>query len=147
MPPNLATALKDEIVRLARKEVRAHAAPLKRQLSRSKVENSALKRQIEALQKQVRQLDKRVGTKPPADEILESQEPERSIRFSSERLRRQRERLGMSAAAFAKLLGVSAQSIYLWEHGRSRPRATQLRTIASVRGLSKREAQERIART
>ena len=45
----------------------------------------------------------------------------------------------------AKLLGVSAQSVYHWEAGKSRPRANQLQAISEVRKLSKKEALARIA--
>jgi DNA-binding transcriptional regulator YiaG len=37
-----------------------------------------------------------------------------------------------------KLLCVSAQSVYHWETGKTKPRASQLATIAAVRKLGKR---------
>ena len=51
-----------------------------------------------------------------------------------------RQRLGLSAAAMGTLLGVTAQSIYKWEDGKARPRASQLQAIAAARKLGKREA-------
>ncbi len=56
----------------------------------------------------------------------------------------QRERLGLSADDFGKLLGVSAQSIYNWEHEKARPRAEQLSKVAALRGIGKREAKARL---
>ena len=56
----------------------------------------------------------------------------------------QRERLGLSAEDFGKLLGVSAQSIYNWEHEKARPRAEQLGKVATLRGIGKREAKVRL---
>ena len=67
-------------------------------------------------------------------------------RFSATRLAAQRRKLGLSAADFAALLGVSGQSVYKWEHGESRPRARQLEAIAALRGIGKREAAERLAK-
>ena len=55
-----------------------------------------------------------------------------------------RERLGLSADDFGKLLGVSAQSIYNWEHENARPRAEQLANVAALRGIGKREAKARL---
>jgi transcriptional regulator with XRE-family HTH domain len=53
--------------------------------------------------------------------------------------------LGLSAAAVATLLGVSGQSIYKWEEGKTRPRASQLPAIAALRKMGKREANARLA--
>jgi len=39
---------------------------------------------------------------------------------------------------------VSAQSVYHWEAGKSRPRAAQLTAIAAVRKLGKREVLSRL---
>jgi DNA-binding transcriptional regulator YiaG len=43
------------------------------------------------------------------------------------------------------LVGVSAQTVYNWEAGKSRPRQQQLAAIAAIRKLGKREAQARLA--
>ena len=66
------------------------------------------------------------------------------MRFVAKGLRSQRSRLGLSAAEFGKLLGVSAQSIYNWEHEVAHPRSEQISKLASLRGLGKREAAERL---
>ena len=55
-----------------------------------------------------------------------------------------RKRLGLSAADFGKLLGVSGQSIYKWEPGEVKPRRAQLEAIAAIRTLGKREALARL---
>ncbi len=68
-----------------------------------------------------------------------------ALRFSAKGFAKLRQRLGLSAAALGTLLGVTAQSIYKWEDGKSRPRATQLRAIAVVRKMGKREAAARLA--
>jgi len=56
-----------------------------------------------------------------------------------------RKKLGLSAAEMGKLVGVSAQSVYHWETGKSRPRASQLASIAAVRKLGKREVAARLS--
>jgi DNA-binding transcriptional regulator YiaG len=57
----------------------------------------------------------------------------------------QRERLGLSAADYAKLVGVSSLTIYNWEQGKTRPRQEQLAALVAVRGIGKREAIKRLA--
>ena len=66
-------------------------------------------------------------------------------RFSPAWVIRQREKLGLSAADFGRLVGVSGLSIYNWEKGRVRPRAKQLEALASVRGMGVREARQQLA--
>jgi DNA-binding XRE family transcriptional regulator len=61
-------------------------------------------------------------------------------------LRSHRERLGLSADALAKLVGVSTQSIYNWEHGVTRPRQAQLTMLATLRRLGKRDVRTRLER-
>ena len=46
----------------------------------------------------------------------------------------------MSAANYAKLVGVSPLTIYNWEQGKTRPRKEQLAALVAVRGIGKREA-------
>ena len=56
----------------------------------------------------------------------------------------QRERIGNSAEDLGKLPGVSAQSIYNWEHEKARPRSEQLAKVAALRDIGKREARARL---
>jgi DNA-binding transcriptional regulator YiaG len=67
------------------------------------------------------------------------------LRFSAKGLAGQRQRLGLSAAATAKLLGVSALSVYKWESGQTRPRAKHFPAIAALRSMGKREAAARLS--
>lgn len=55
------------------------------------------------------------------------------------------QRLGLSAADLGVLLGVSGQTIYNWEGGKSQPRAEQKVAIAGIRALGKRDAVLRLA--
>ncbi|MDY0170038.1 MAG: helix-turn-helix domain-containing protein [Thermoguttaceae bacterium] len=97
--------------------------------------DSVLLVQINALKSQQR---KHIA-KPQADE-----EAVESARFSSKSVRSQRRRLGLSAADYAKLVGVSPLTIYNWEKGKNRPKAAQLAALVAVRGIGKREALQRL---
>jgi len=68
------------------------------------------------------------------------------LRFAAKGLRTQRARLGLSAADFGKLIGVSAQSIYNWESEKARPRAGQITRVAQLRMMGKREARAELNR-
>jgi DNA-binding transcriptional regulator YiaG len=59
-------------------------------------------------------------------------------------VRAHRDRLGMSAEDFGRLLGVSSQAIYNWEHGTARPRPSLLEKLSVLRAMNKREAVARL---
>jgi DNA-binding transcriptional regulator YiaG len=141
--PNLATLLKNEISRVARKEQRGESLALKKSVSAHRTEIAALKRRILALEQQLRRLSKASArAAPQADDDDGSG---RAFRFSAKGLAAQRRRLGLSAAECGLLLGTSAQSVYNWEAGEIRPRARHLAAIAALRSLGKREAAARLA--
>jgi DNA-binding transcriptional regulator YiaG len=139
--PNIASALKNEISRVARKEARAETAALKKSATAHRKEIATLKRRTQALEQLVRRVarGKTEVQKAPISEIPEGQ------RFSAKGLASQRKRLGLSAAEVGTLLGTSAQSIYNWEQGKSRPRAGHLPAIAALRTLGKKTATDVVA--
>lgn len=138
---SLAATLKHEISRLARKEVRSELATLKKQSAQYRRDIAALKRQADQQERELRFLRKREKArlkKAPAAEEGET------ARFSAKWLASHRAKLGLSAADYAKLVGVSALSIYKWEQGNTNPQAAQRAKLAAVRGLGKREARKRL---
>ena len=141
MMSNIASVLKQEITRLARKEAKAQVAPLKKA-------NAQYRRDIAALKRELRETNRQVS-------LLEAQERRRrdkpvaasaanGVRFSPAWLKSHRAKLDLAAADYAELVGVSPQTIYNWEHGRSRPRGEQLASLAEVREIGKREAERRL---
>ena len=137
---NIGTVLRDEISRLSRKETRSQVDPTKKITTQHRRDIAALKRQIAQLERQVTLLSRKVlGARPAA-----SAASTKPVRFSAKRLHSQRDRLGLSAIDFGRLLGVSAQTIYNWEHEVARPRSEQLGKLALLRGIGKREAGERL---
>lgn len=142
--PNIASVLKSEIQRVARKELRAETQQLKKTVAQYRGQIAQLKRRLQALEQQVRRQSRAGGGRAAAAES-QDEDTGPSLRFSAKGLAMQRKRLGLSAASVAKILGVSALSVYKWESGKTRPRARQLEAIASLRKMGKREAQARLA--
>ena len=140
--PNIASVLKDEVVRLARKEVRRELEGLKKASAQYRSEIAELKRRMAVLEKKNARLEKTTSSKAGS----QSEEAATTrTRFSAKGLATHRQRLGLSAAEMGALLGVSAQSIYHWESGKSKPREQQLSAIATVRSMGKRQAKARLA--
>ena len=139
---NFAAAIKEEICRLAKKEIKAATGSTKQAVTQYRRDIAKLKRTVQGQQKEITflkaQEQKRLGQPQAGDEPLEG------IRFSARSVRAQRERLGLSQADYAKLVGVSAMTIYNWESGNSRPRSEQLAALVAVRKLGKREALKKL---
>jgi DNA-binding XRE family transcriptional regulator len=138
--PNFATALKGEISRIARKEVKAETESLKKVSAQHRSHIAALKRQVTALEKVLRQAAKgeRVKLSVTDSEAADSS----GLRFRVKGFATHRRRLGLSAAEAGAMLGVSGQTIYHWEAGKAKPRARQMPAIAAMRKLSKSQARE-----
>ncbi len=139
---NFAAQLKTEISRLAKKESRTQAAVLKKAQTTHRAEIADLKKRIASLEAVVRRLGKTPAR--PATPVQPEDEPQ-GLRFRADGFASLRKKFGLSAAQMALLLGVSNQSVYHWETGKSKPRAAQLQAIAAVRKLGKKEVAQRLA--
>jgi len=141
--PNIAAVLKDEIRRLARREIKAATSTTKQAVVQYRSDIAELKRDLQQQQKKTAFLEaqeqKRLGQPQAAEEgELEG------VRHSARSVRAQRKRLGLSAADYGKLVGVSGLTVYTWEHGTYRPRKAQLAALVAGRGIGKREALKRL---
>lgn len=140
--PTFAEQLKNEIARIARKETRADSKQVKKASAQYRAEIAALKRRIASLESAVSRLLKQQQPKGATAKVEDSGP---ALRFRVAGFATLRKKLDLTAHEMAKLLGVSAQSVYHWETGKSRPRASQLQAIAAVRKLSKKEALDRLS--
>lgn len=139
--PNIAQVLKEEIARLARRELRRETKTVKKASAQHRRTLAELKRQVQKLQRQTALLERRVSKSQPSPVAAADS---KRVRFTAKGLRSERKRLGLSAADYARLSGVGFQSIYGWEQGTTRPRQAQVVALAAIRGLGKREAQARL---
>lgn len=138
---NVASALKEEIARVARKEIRRETATLKKASGAYRSEIAALKKRALEFERQLRRLGKTAERSAPPAASADSVAQE-GARFSAKSMASQRRRLGLSAAECGLLVGASAQSIYNWEEGKARPRAQHLPAIFALRNLGRRQANE-----
>jgi DNA-binding transcriptional regulator YiaG len=139
--PNVAAVLKQEISRLARREVRSLTKSLHKASAQFRRDIAALKRRSSKAEATIARLVRRGAGKAELDA-----EQAKAVRFTVRSVRAQRKRLGVSAAGYAKLIGVTPHTVYSWEHGSSRPRKAQLESLVALRGLGKAEARQRLER-
>jgi DNA-binding transcriptional regulator YiaG len=138
---NIVAALKDEISRLARKEIKNQTMALKKTSAYYRRAFAEMKRRVADLEGKVSFLKKHAGHEAPPQ--VDDKRMER-VRFSPRGLRTHRSKLGLSAANYGKLIGVTGKTIYYWESEESRPRKQQLAALAAIRGMGKKEAGARL---
>ena len=135
--PNIALVLREEILRLARKEIRGQTEALRKASVQHRKAIADMKRRASELERRIIKLTQQVSRDitSPVTEVDVGR-----VRFSAKGLRSHRKRLCLSADAYAKLIGVTRQTVYKWESEASRPRKQQLGTLATFRRMRKREA-------
>lgn len=140
---NLAAILKSEISRLARRELRGQVDALKKGAGQQRRTIASLRKQVDALERQLKQVAsgaRRAAAAPAA----EGGEAGQGLRFSAKGFKTWRAKSKLSAEQIAKLLDVSAQSIYNWEAKKVRPRGAQIAAIAELRTAGKRQILARL---
>lgn len=138
-----ANQLKSEIARIAKKENKAENAALKKASAQYRSDIAALKRRIASMEAVVAKLGKQAAK--TGAEVVASEDDEKSLRFRVAGFASLRKKLGVTANEMGVLLGVSGQSVYKWEQGKAKPRASQMQAIAAVRKLGKKQVAELLA--
>ena len=139
---NFAALMKDEFRRVARREARASIRGIRRIVSQHRRDVAALKRLVPKLAKAVAFLETqergRVAEPQVSEKVIEK------ARFSSKWLKSHRKKLGLSANDYAKLVGVTALTIYNWESGKGKPTKNRLAALVAIRKIGRREALKRL---
>lgn len=141
--PNIQSALKSEISRLARKEAKQVVAPVQRASANYRGLIAGLRKQIDALQGEVAVLRRAA---PKAEKSLaDAQEPQGRFWITGKGVRALRKRLGLTQARFAKLAGVSVPTVIKWEGAKGKAPIRLKAAIArlqAIRKMGKRQAAE-----
>lgn len=129
----LQQVLNDEIRKQARREISGLVKSLKLQISGLNSQVKELKSRIKALEKFHPKAEPSVVDK--AAELVSN----KTVRVTADRIRRWRQKAGLSQTQYAALLNVNAISVNHWEKGRTVPRMEQKRKITILRDMNKRE--------
>ena len=138
--PDIASVLKQEIKRLARKEVAVIVQPQSKQIQSLKASMRNLRDQVAALEKAISRRSRE--THSTSSQSQTEAASDRAIRINPKSLKSHRRRLNLSQVQIAKLLGVSAVSVTFWESGRTSPREKNRQAIAALRQMGAKEAKE-----
>jgi DNA-binding transcriptional regulator YiaG len=143
--PNIVKVLKDEIQRIARKEIKVSASTLHKYNVSLKKTLVEIKRQLATMKQEVRQLKKFQGKHAKAEPRVAPETAEK-LRFSAKGIRSLRSKLKLSQADFAKLVGVSSLAVYQWERkeGKLALRQTTKTKLAEIRGFGRKDALKKL---
>lgn len=139
--PNIAVTLRQEITRLARKEIKRESRVLRKASAQYRKLIAELRRETRRLQSDLLRFALQASREGPRRAPEADSKP---VRFSAKSVISQRKRLGFSAADYGKLVGVTGHTIYKWEHGTSRPRQAQVNALGELRTLGRKEARARL---
>jgi DNA-binding transcriptional regulator YiaG len=134
--------IKDEIVRLAKREMRMKFVPLRRDVLSLKLTVSQLRKSVSSLQKFVSQQEKQMGPKPFPGVTPEDM---KKARFSPRLIKSLRKHLGVSQREMAKLAGVTVGAVFKWEKGKFEPRDDKKKILIGLRKFGRQEARQLLA--
>jgi len=128
-------AVRAEVLRLVRKELRAQVAPLQKEVRE-------LRRAFSQTRKQLAQIEKLTPKQAEPATVLALEASEEEIsksRISGNLIRSLRRRLGITQGQLATLVGVSLSAVTLWETNKRRPTGQNRAAIVALRKLGRRE--------
>ena len=135
--PKIEAAIREAVLRGARREVRTATGSLRRDIQRLRQHVRLLRQTVKPLRdvasqwQRASQVD---GWKPQV-----SEQELKTSRLSSRLIRKLRTRLGLSQANLARLLKVSNVSVLSWEHGRTKPAGQNRTALVALRKLGRRD--------
>jgi DNA-binding transcriptional regulator YiaG len=134
--------LKEEISRIARKEIRARVDPLKKQVIDLRRRLRAAEATLLQLQKTTNKTANTVSRQSGA--IVPDVEETRQIRISPNSVKKLRTRLRLTQAQMAQLVDVSTNTVVRWEQGTSSPRGGSRAVIASMRSMGIKQVKKQL---
>lgn len=136
---NFAEPLKNEIVRLARKEVAKSQKDIKKASASIRKENSELKNRVKILEKIVASLQKLVG---PQTENTPVVKDAKAVKIQPRSITTLRKKHALSVLKMAQLLKITNKSLDRWEKGIGTPQADSKKKILAFKKLSKVEVRK-----
>ena len=141
--PSIATLLREEISKIARKEVQDQVSELKQTVREQR-------EAIARLEKQIGPAKAKAATKPPAAKPAakvrkaSAGDKRKQLRIAPNTIKKHRKRLKLSQAELGQLLNVSTNTVLRWEAGTSKPRSKHLPGLDQLRTISKRELKKQL---
>jgi DNA-binding transcriptional regulator YiaG len=135
-------ALKAEMLRLTRKQLRQNVDPLAKEVKELRKAVAKLEKLLDSQEKapndEAKQLPHEALSQVSDDEI-------KTARLSSRAIKNIRKKLGISQEKLAAVLDVSPGAVAFWEQGRARPRGENKAALVALRKLGRRNMKRILA--
>jgi DNA-binding transcriptional regulator YiaG len=131
--------IKEEIIRLAKREMRMKFVPLRRDVRSLKITASQLRKSVAGLQRFVNQQEKRIGPKLVPEVTPEDM---KKARISPRLIKNLRKHLKISQRELAQLAGVTVGAVFQWEKGKFEPKDDKKKILIGLRKLGRQEAKK-----
>ena len=144
--PSIATLLREEISKIARKEVRDQVRALKQTVREQRDAIALLQKQIGSAK--AKAATKSAAAKPAAKTRKPAGDGDRrkQLRIAPNTIKKHRKRLKLSQADLGEILNVSTNTVLRWEAGTSKPRRKHLPELDQLRTISMRELKKKLSK-
>ena len=133
--------IRNEIVRTARREIKKELEPVKRVNAQQRKYIADLRRELSDMEKEIKRLQKELDKSEPEPRAAKGED--QRFWITGKGILSMRKRLTLTQVDFAKLAGVTQQTVVRWEKNEGkipmRAEAVQVR-LQELRSIGKREA-------
>jgi DNA-binding transcriptional regulator YiaG len=140
--PRIESIIKSEIQRLAQHEVRIVFRPLRKEVWGMRLKLSNLLKGFGALNRLAKEISK---TKSAEPKLAASPEEVKASRFTPERIRRLRMKLGISQRDLGIITGATIGAVLSWEKGKFKPKGEKKAALVALRKVRKRDVKKMLA--
>ena len=138
----LEATIKNEMIRLAKKEIRSTSVPLGRDVRLLKSAVSQIRKAVLVLERSAAQQQKELGKRKVPLEA--TPEEVKKSRFSPALIRSLRKHLRISQKEPAIFSGVTVGAVHLWESGKFEPKDEKKAAMIALRKLGRRDGRKHL---
>ena len=136
------STIKSEIERLAKHEVKTVFRPLRKEVWGIRLKLSNLLKSFAPMNRLAKEIAESKAKEP---KLAASPEEVKASRFTPERIRRLREKLGISQRELGILVGATIGAVLSWEKGKFKPQGEKKAALVALRKVKKRDVKKVLA--
>ena len=136
------STIKAEIQRLAKHEVKVVFRPLRKEVWGIRLKLSNLLKVFAPMNRLAKEIAESKAQEP---KLAASPEEVKASRFTPERIRRLREKLGISQRELGILVGATNGAVLSWEKGKFKPQGEKKAALVALRKIRKRDVKKMLA--
>jgi DNA-binding transcriptional regulator YiaG len=136
------STIKSEIERLAKREVKTVFRPLRKEVWAIRLKLSNLLKAFTPMNRLAKEISESKAKEP---KLAASPEEVKASRFTPERIRGLRNKLGISQRELGNLVGATTGAVLSWEKGKFKPQGEKKAALVALRKVRKRDVKKLLA--